>query len=60
MVIFDVVSHHSNLTLDCVWQDWKPCAAGSRIDGEFEMRGSSMLTIPIEPNSMVTEQFIAR
>jgi len=40
--------------------DWKPCAAGSRIDGEFEMRGSSMLTIPIEPNSMVTEQFIAR
>eukprot|EP00287_Rhodomonas_sp_CCMP768_P021993 CAMPEP_0202809952 /NCGR_PEP_ID=MMETSP1389-20130828/2158_1 /ASSEMBLY_ACC=CAM_ASM_000865 /TAXON_ID=302021 /ORGANISM="Rhodomonas sp., Strain CCMP768" /LENGTH=361 /DNA_ID=CAMNT_0049480707 /DNA_START=10 /DNA_END=1095 /DNA_ORIENTATION=+ len=40
--------------------DWKPCVAGTRIDGEFEVRGSGLVTIPVEANSMVSEQFIAR
>jgi len=41
-------------------QDWKPCKAGFRIDGEFEIVGNGLVTIPLEPNSMVSEQYIAR
>jgi hypothetical protein len=40
--------------------DWKPCKAGFRIDGEFEIVGDGMVTIALEPNSMVSEQYIAR
>ncbi|EKX38154.1 hypothetical protein GUITHDRAFT_154778 [Guillardia theta CCMP2712] len=40
--------------------DWKPVKAGFRIDGEFEIMGQGLATIPVEPNSMVSEQYIAR
>jgi hypothetical protein len=43
-----------------VKNDWKPCQAGTRIDGEFSIQGEGMVTIPVEPNSMVGEQYIAR
>mmetsp|Transcript_13656 Transcript_13656/g.21537 ORF Transcript_13656/g.21537 Transcript_13656/m.21537 type:complete len:375 (-) Transcript_13656:198-1322(-) len=41
-------------------EDWKPCEAGTRIDGEFEIKGAGIVSIMLEPNSMVQEQFIAR
>eukprot|EP00802_Teleaulax_amphioxeia_P003480 Tamp_03483.p2 GENE.Tamp_03483~~Tamp_03483.p2 ORF type:complete len:387 (+),score=97.97 Tamp_03483:39-1163(+) len=40
--------------------DWKPCKAGFRIDGEFEIVGDGLVSIMVEPNSMVSEQYIAR
>jgi len=40
--------------------DWKPCKGGFRIDGEFEIVGAGLVTICLEPNSMVAEQYIAR
>lgn len=40
--------------------DWKPCAAGTRIDGEYTCMAGGLVTFTLEPNSMVSEQFIAR
>jgi len=40
--------------------DWSQVQAGSRIDGEFEIKGNGMVTIVLEPNSMVAEQFNCR
>jgi hypothetical protein len=36
------------------------CAAGTRIDGEYTCMAGGLVTFTLEPNSMVSEQFIAR